>query len=129
MLPFHFLICSAGFGRVIFQRILISGVQMHVIPVALLIAVTFTVADILMKQFGHANRHEMISGQCVLEAARRKLHVPLFRIKGLMKSRWRYGVSQLESSWLKSFFLSRVCPTLRNVDSLQPPGVCGRPVV
>lgn len=40
---------------------------MHEVPVVLLIALTNTLADILMKQFGHANGHKMGSEQRVLE--------------------------------------------------------------
>lgn len=36
---------------------------MHEVPVVLLIALTNTLADILMKQFGHANGHKMGSEQ------------------------------------------------------------------
>lgn len=38
---------------------LISDVQMHDVPVVLLIVLTNTVADILMRQFGHANGDKM----------------------------------------------------------------------
>lgn len=64
---FHIQLALLTLGAYNIPKNLISDVQMHDVPVVFLIVLTNTVSDILMKQFGHANGHEMGSEHCVLE--------------------------------------------------------------
>ena len=64
---FHIRLALLTLGAYNIPKNLISDVQMRDGPVVFLIALTNTVSDILMKQFGHANGHEMGSESCVLE--------------------------------------------------------------